>query len=86
VGVGGPIPGKIATIAKVELGEVTIQDVVARLPMTKTGLFATSELSASVGLGLLRGFNLEFDYQNGLMGLEARKKYKQQSTFVPVPY
>jgi len=86
VGVGGPIPGKIATIAKVELGEATIQDVVARLPMTKTGLFATSELSASVGLGLLRGFNLEFDYQNGLMGLEARKKYKQQSTFVPVPY
>ena len=85
VGVGGPIPGKIATIAKVELGEITIQNVVARLPTTKTGLFATSDLSASVGVGLLRGFNLEFDYQNGLLGLEARKGYKQQSNFVPVP-
>ena len=85
VGVGGPIPGKIATLSQVKLGEIAIQDVVARLPTTKTGLFATSELSASVGIGLLQGFNLEFDYQNGLLGLEARKGFKQESVFVPVP-
>ena len=85
VGVGGPIPGKIATIARLKLGEIAIQNVVARLPTTNSGLFATSDLSASVGIGLLQGFNLEFDYQNGLLSLEPRKGFKQESVFVPVP-
>ncbi len=85
VGVGGPIPGKIATIARLDLGRIAIQDVVARLPTTKSGLFATSELSASIGIGLLQGFNLEFDYQNGLLSLEPRKGFVRKSVFVPVP-
>jgi predicted aspartyl protease len=85
VGVGGPIPGKIASIARLVLGGIAIQDVVARLPTTNSGLFATSDLSASVGIGLLQGFNLEFDYQNGLLSLEPRKGFKQESTFVAVP-
>jgi hypothetical protein len=56
-----------------------------RLPSTRTGLFATTSLSASVGLGLLRAFDLEFDYQHKRLRLEPRAGFREESVFVPLP-
>jgi hypothetical protein len=83
--VGGLIPGKIATLERMGPADSVIENVVAPVPTTKSGLFATSELSASVGIGLPQLFNLEVDDQNGLLRLDARKVFKQESVFVPVP-
>jgi hypothetical protein len=86
MGVGGPIQGKLASVQKVDLGaKVEVSDVLARLPLTKRGYFYQNEISASAGMGLLKGFNMEFDYKNRIVALEKRKDFKETSTFVPVP-
>lgn len=85
MGLGGPIPGKIASVQSVELGSTEVKDVLARLPLTKRGYFFASEISASVGMGVLKGFNLEFDATNHSLALQRRKNYNEESTFVPVP-
>lgn len=84
MGLGGPIPGKVASVQKVDLGGTEVNDVLARLPMTKKGYFYSSAVSASVGIGLLKGFNVEFDYKNRVVALQKRKDFKDSSTFVPV--
>lgn len=85
MGLGGPISGKIASVQSVELGGVEVKDVLARLPLTKRGYFFASDISASVGMGVLKGFNLEFDAVNHSLALQRRKNYNEESTFVPVP-
>lgn len=83
--VKGPIQGKLASINSVELGPLMVNDILARLPMTQKGYFFTNNISASVGLGLLREFNLEFDYKNKRLTMQRRLTYNETSTFVPVP-
>ena len=85
MGLGGPIPGKIASVQSVELGTTEVKDVLARLPLTKRGYFFASDISASVGMGVLKGFNMEFDVAHLSLGLQRRKNYSEESTFVPVP-
>jgi hypothetical protein len=85
VGVGGPIPGRVANVKSVTFGATHERDIVARLPSTKAGLFATSPLSASVGTGLLQNYNLEIDYRSRSIVFEPRKGPRAKSEFVPVP-
>ncbi len=84
LGLGGPIPGKIAALQSVNLGGQQIDNVLSRLPLTTGGYFARSDLSASAGIGLLKAFNLEFDYQKKQLTLLPRPGFKEPSTFVPV--
>lgn len=84
VGISGPIPGKIASVQRVSLGGSEVTDILARLPMTRKGYFTREDLSASAGLGLLKGFNLEFDYKNQQLTLQPRVGYAEPSTFTPV--
>lgn len=85
MGVGGPIPGKLASIHAVKMGPIVVNDVLTRLPMTQKGYFFTSEVSASVGMGMLREFNLEFDYKSRRLSLQRRANFAETSTFLPVP-
>lgn len=84
LGVGGAIPGKVSSLDKVEIGSEAMTDVMTRLPVTKGGTFYTSTLSASAGLGLLKAYNLEFDYLNKTLSLQKREGYNEPSTFTPV--
>jgi hypothetical protein len=84
VGLSGPIRGKLASVQKVELGPAEVSDVLVRLPLTKRGYFYSNQISASAGMGLLKGFNMEFDYKNKVVALQRRKDFKETSTFVPV--
>lgn len=85
MGVGGPIPGKVATVEKVALGPIVTERIVARLPTTKSGYFATSSLSGSLGIGWLKAFDLTFDYKNKRLSLVPRRDFVAQSQFTPVP-
>ena len=85
MGVGGPIPGKIASLQKVDLGPLEVSDVLARLPMTHRGYYFAPDISASVGMGLLKEFNMEFDFRRQQLVLDRRAAYREESTFVPVP-
>jgi hypothetical protein len=84
VGVGGLIPGRLRSFTSVEFGPVHEHAVIGRLPSTRAGIFATSPLAASIGLGLLRNYNLEIDYQNRYVAFEPRAT-RLPSVFVPVP-
>ena len=83
-GVGGPIPGKISSVDKVEIGSAQMTDIMTRLPTTKKGYYFTSPLSASAGVGMLKAYNLEFDYKNKTVAMQKREGYDEPSTFIPV--
>jgi hypothetical protein len=85
VGVGGPIPGRLATFRRVRFGSVDEHGVVARLPSTRTGLFATSPLAGSIGTGLLRNYNLEIDYATRSIAFTPRRGARVEPRFVPLP-
>jgi hypothetical protein len=85
MGLGGPIRGKLASVEKVGLGPAEVADVLARLPLTTKGYFYQSGISASAGMGLLKNFNMEFDYKKQVVALQRRVEFKDSSTFVPVP-
>lgn len=64
-GVGGPIPARLGKIPEVVFGKsIKLANVSARLPLTKAGFFATSELGGSVGNGLLQDFIVSFNYRD----------------------
>jgi len=84
IGIGGPIPGRVATLSSVEFGPLHERGIVARLPSTRAGGFATNPLAGSIGLGLLRNYNLEIDYRNRYIALRRRKAPYSRSEFVPL--
>jgi hypothetical protein len=85
MGLGGPIRGKLASMEKVDLGPAEVDDVLTRLPLTSRGYFYQNGISASAGMGLLKNFNMEFDYKKQVVALQRRQDFKESSTFVPVP-
>jgi hypothetical protein len=85
MGVHGPIKGKLASVQAVDFGTDEVTDVLTRLPMTKRGYFFSNRISASAGIGILKNYNLEFDYKKQVVALQRRKDFKDPSTFVPLP-
>ncbi|MBV9700934.1 MAG: clan AA aspartic protease [Candidatus Eremiobacteraeota bacterium] len=61
VGVGGPIYSDVRRTT-VSLFGATIPGVVTRLPRDRAGAFATGSDAASIGTGLLKRFNIVYDY------------------------
>lgn len=84
LGIGGPIRGRIAPLKEIDLGDQKVTNIKARLPLTRGGYFFKSEISASAGIGLLKAFNLEFDYKHHLVSLQPRPGYHEESVFVPI--
>jgi hypothetical protein len=83
-GVGGPIPARLSTLSKITLGrDIQIQNVLARLPLTKSGYFAKSNLAGSVGNEVLRRFNIVFNYPKNEMTLVRNRHYEEEFHFSP---
>jgi predicted aspartyl protease len=61
IGVGGPIYSDVMR-TKVALFGTTISGVVTRASRDRGGVFAQGRQAASVGMGLLKRFNLVYDY------------------------
>ncbi len=61
-GVGGPARGRLLRMGSLRLGDVEIPDVVADLSRQRAGAFTDPYLAGNVGGGLLKRFNLVFDY------------------------
>lgn len=61
IGIGGPIYSDVMR-TDVSLFGATIRGVVTRASRDRAGVFATGTQAASIGTGLLRRFNLVFDY------------------------
>lgn len=76
VGINGTLSGYLSRIKMVELGKYTVKDVIAAFPEAIDFVPAVQR-DGNLGIGLLRKFNIIFDYPNGAIylrpGLEYRK-------------
>jgi hypothetical protein len=61
-GIGGPIPATVVRTRQVKLGGLVARGVIARLPGADSGEFNSSDVAGSVGTGLLKRFQVTFDY------------------------
>ena len=69
-GVGGPARARLARGALLKLGGVDVPAPVTLLSTATSGAFADPALAGNVGFGVLRRFNLVFDYRNEVMWFE----------------
>jgi len=84
MGLNGPIHGQLASMQTVDLGVNEVSDVITRLPLTTSGYFFTPDISASAGIGMLKNYNIEFDYKKQVVALQRRKNFQESSSFVPI--
>jgi hypothetical protein len=77
-GVGGAVVGRVGRIQALELGGQTLTDVVATFPdrdhQTPGGM---SSRNGNLGNGILRHFNVTFDYSRSVMLLQKNKRFDQ---------
>lgn len=62
-GVGGPIPADVVRGNRLSFGGFDIAQVVTRMPTLKSGVFASTISSGSIGNGVLKRFRATFDYR-----------------------
>ncbi|MEZ5427467.1 MAG: retropepsin-like aspartic protease [Pyrinomonadaceae bacterium] len=80
-GIGGPIPSEMFRLKRLGFGEIVLTDVVARLPLVTSGAFVRSDSIASIGSGLLKRFNVVFDYKRNRMILEKNRNFNYRDDF-----
>ena len=69
-GVSGRVPGQVGRIAGLEIGGLTLRDVVATFPDTDVQRPGGGEFhGGNLGDGLLQHFNVAFDYRNRRLAL-----------------
>jgi PDZ domain/Aspartyl protease len=61
-GVGGPVKGEVVRVPELTMGGIRVRGIVARLSLQKAGVFNTSKIAGSIGTGILKRFDLTFDY------------------------
>lgn len=61
-GLGGPVKGEVVRVPEFTMAGVRVRGIVARLSLQKAGDFNTSALAGSIGTGILKRFNVIFDY------------------------
>ncbi|BDI28409.1 hypothetical protein CCAX7_004600 [Capsulimonas corticalis] len=70
LGVGGEERSSIVRIGSLKIGSVTIANPIADLSLQKQGAFAASDVSGSLGYGVLSRFKVTLDYQSAKIVLE----------------
>ncbi len=69
-GLGGPVKGELVRVPEFTMAGVRVRGIVARLSLQKRGAFHTSALAGSIGTGILKRFNVTFDYSRRRMLLQ----------------
>ena len=63
-GLGGPVYGDVFTLPSIDLFGTHVQNVVTRASRQTGGVFMSTQQGGSVGEGVLKRFNLIYDYPN----------------------
>lgn len=80
-GIGGAIPSEMFRLQKIQIGNLELSNIVTRIPLVKSGAFAGSRSIASIGSGLLKRFNVIFDYKRKRVILEKNKNFHYEDSF-----
>ena len=81
VGADGYVHSLLARASSLRLGTVEIARPVVALSTKTVAPAATGDVAGSVGYGILRQFNITFDYANGMLYFEKNANYGQPDTF-----
>jgi PDZ domain/Aspartyl protease len=74
-GVGGRVYSSLARASSLTLGDVSVSKPVAYLSQQQKGAFADVYLAGNVGYGVLRQFNITFDYPRQQLFFEKNASY-----------
>ena len=85
VGIGGPIYSDVLRTT-VSLFGSTVPGVVTRATRDKGGAFAIAPQDASVGTGLLKRFNIVYDYPDGKLFAWPSSYFSEPDTYRPLGY
>jgi hypothetical protein len=69
-GVGGHVRALLARATTLQLGDITVQKPVTSLSLQGRGALADPDLAGNIGFGILRQFNITFDYRNNVLYFE----------------
>jgi hypothetical protein len=79
IGLNGPINGFISRIDEIELGKYKIKNVLASFPDdTKNPIISSIPRDGNLGIGLLKKFDVIFDYSDNVMYLKPGALYKEK--------
>ena len=80
-GIGGPVRSLLARAGTLQLGEVTVRDLVIRLSAQKTGLTTSSAMAGLIGPDVLSQFDVTFDYSRTRIIFEKNKNYGRRDSY-----
>ncbi len=80
-GVGGPARSQVTRAKELRLGDVKIASPVTELSLQKEGAFVDPYVAGNVGAGVLKRFNITFDYRNQKLFFEPNANFSRPDVF-----
>lgn len=82
-GLGGPVYADVFTLPSLDVFGTHLTNVVTRASRQTGGVFASTADSASIGTGVLKRFNIVYDYPHNTIVAWPSKYFMMADTFVP---
>jgi len=80
-GIGGPVRSLLARASTLQIGDVTVRDLVIRLSAQKTGLTTSAAMAGLIGPDVLSQFDVTFDYTRTRIIFEKNKNYGRRDSY-----
>ncbi|MGA9207718.1 MAG: aspartyl protease family protein [Terriglobales bacterium] len=80
-GVGGAARSLVTRAKVLRLGKVEVHDPVTELSLQKKGAFVNPYVAGNVGAGVLKRFNITFDYQHQQLIFERNANYDKPDVY-----
>lgn len=80
-GVGGPAKSLVTRSKVLRLGGVEVKNPVTELSLQKKGAFTSQYVAGNVGAGVLKRFNITFDYAHQQLIFEPNANYDKPDVF-----
>ncbi|MEO8507905.1 MAG: aspartyl protease family protein [Betaproteobacteria bacterium] len=74
-GVGGHVRARLARAKTLQLADVVIPNPMTSLSLQTTGALADPDVAGNIGFGILRQFNITFDYPGSALYLEKNANF-----------
>jgi membrane-associated protease RseP (regulator of RpoE activity) len=80
-GVGGPARSWIVRAKRFAMGDAAVDDLVVELSQQKTGAYSDTYVAGNVGAGILKRFNIVWDYPRHQLFFEKNKHHGARDVF-----
>ena len=77
-GGGGPVPANVTRLGPLALDKISLGAQLTRFPLTHGGAYTRSDISGSIGAGILRHMRVTFDYPAKRVVLENLRRFDDQ--------